>query len=163
MARMAQPELPALRVPQVPKVRRVAKVRRVPRDRPVSSSAAVRAGQQANKDFAVQYAGPFEFGVSTTEANVQATFPLTGTIDRFEIVLESNPGGSGKSWTSTLRVGGTDTLLTCTVANTATRCQNLTHSASMTAGQAISVKLQPVPVSSPNVTVVHWRARFTAS
>jgi len=93
--------------------------------------------------------GPFECGFSTTECDVQAVFPISSTEDRFDVFVETSPG-SGNSWTLTFRVAGADTAFTCTISGSATQCQDLTHSGSISAGNAISVKLvsSGVPTST---------------
>ena len=107
-----------------------------------------------------QFLGPFEFGVSTTEANVQALFPVAGTVDRFEVFAEASPGGSA-SWTVTFRAANADSTLTCTISGSNTRCQDLTHTQTISAGDAIAVKAVPSGFLITGATPIHWRARFT--
>ena len=107
-----------------------------------------------------QFLGPFEFGVSTTEANVQTLFPVAGTVDRFEVFAEASPGGAA-SWTVTFRAANADSTLTCTISGSNTRCQDLTHTQTISAGDAIAVKAVPSGFLITGATPIHWRARFT--
>ena len=106
-----------------------------------------------------EFMGLFEFGVSTTESDVDSVFPLGGTILGFEGFAEISPGG-GNSWTLTLRVAGTDTL-SCTISQPATRCEDTTAptSTSIAAGNLVSVRIDGM--SNPDDARMHWRARVT--
>jgi len=102
--------------------------------------------------------GPFELGSSATESDVQASFPVTGTITDFHAFVEAATGNVSKIWTLTLRVNGTATALTCSISGTATRC-SAAGPAAITAGDLLSVQISPA--GGPGGKPIHWRAKVT--
>ena len=76
---------------------------------------------------------------SSSESNMTiAMFPRNATCINLRAAVVTAPG-TGTSWTITLRAGAagalSNTALTCTIADTATTCSDVTHSATPTAGQ----------------------------
>lgn len=88
---------------------------------------------------------------STVEAQDQGFWPVGGTFDFMYVNVSAAPGGAGKSWVFTLRINGSNTILTCTVSNAATGCSDLTHAATITAGQTIDISA--VPTGGPAIAV----------
>lgn len=73
-----------------------------------------------------------------TEAQVRSYAPYTGTIRNLQVRINAAPGG-GHNVVITLRQGVgagalTDTTLTCTIADPALLCSDLTHSVAVTQG-----------------------------
>ena len=77
-------------------------------------------------------------GTNGTETNVQALCPISGTF-RNLYVLTSAPA-SGQTVTATWRVANTNTSLTCTITGTGTTCNDTSHTATCTAGQAYDLQ-----------------------
>ena len=102
--------------------------------------------------------GPFDLGSSTTESDVSAQFPISGTLSRLEVFAQASPGG-GNSWVLTLRVNGVNSSVTCTITGTATRCSDLANSVAITANQTLSVEVSPT--SNPSAKPLQWRALVT--
>jgi hypothetical protein len=94
-----------------------------------------------------------EMGVSTVESDVSTVASFTGTISNFQVYEEA----SNFNGTFTVRVNGVDTAITCTVS-AAQRCSDTSHTASITAGQSISIHCTGVP---SNAKPTHWRADIT--
>jgi hypothetical protein len=77
---------------------------------------------------------------STTEGIAQGISPLSGTLSKLYVSVTTAPG-VGNTITATLRVNGSDTAVTCTISGTSTTASDLTHTAAITAGQPVSVKM----------------------
>lgn len=76
---------------------------------------------------------------SATENLIYWTAPRSGTFRNLYINVTNSPG-AGQSYVFTLRVNGADTSVTCTISNSATSCNDTTHTAAITAGQTYSIK-----------------------
>ena len=118
------------------------------------------SSDEASRSTAVQFMGPFEFGISPLEDDVAVDVSFAGLIDAFEVYALKNPG-NGRSWIVTLRIAGYDTL-TCTISGSQNRCRELTQAVQINVGDTLSVKVEPYPVGLPNATRLAWRARVTA-
>ena len=69
------------------------------------------------------------------ESTVNKYVAISGTFKNFGCVAATAPG-SGQSVTCTLRVNGSSASVTCTISNSATSCTDVTHTATISAGQA---------------------------
>lgn len=76
---------------------------------------------------------------STTEAVGFAICPKVTKLQN--LFAQHTAPASGQTVTSTLRVAGADTAVTCTSTGPATSCNDVTHSAYCTAGQTYSLKV----------------------
>ncbi len=63
-------------------------------------------------------------------------FPIGGTLSNVNFSVSAAPG-AGKSWTVTIQDNGSNTLLTCTISNPATSCSDVSHSATIAAGDLL--------------------------
>jgi hypothetical protein len=79
-------------------------------------------------------------GISVTENAVNCLEPLAGTFKNLYASVNPPPGGA-QTDTFRLRVNGADTSVTCTISASATTCNDTTHTATITAGQAWSIKV----------------------
>jgi hypothetical protein len=86
------------------------------------------------------FMGMFTSGSSTTEAQVQQSMPIAGTLKNFTIRLDAALAG-GTSIAYTVRKNGVATALTCTIttASAALSCSDVTHTAAFVAGDLISI------------------------
>lgn len=108
------------------------------------------------------YMGVGEYGPSIAEGDVQLAWPLTGTIDQFQIFSSTAPGSSpttGICWTLWLRIDGNDTALKVQACGKSQRASDWKHTAHIKAGQKVSVRIASVNGMQP--AQLHWRARFT--
>lgn len=94
------------------------------------------------------------WGTSLTEADVIEGLP-PGTLSKLACVVDQQPNPG--TWTLTVRVGAADTSLTCTIGTTATRCSDLTHTASVSSDPRVSIGV--VPASSPTATLAQLSCR----
>lgn len=95
---------------------------------------------------------------STTEANVQVRAPGAAPLSNLYVQLATAPG-TGNSVAFTLRDNATNTALTCTISNTATACNDTTHSVSVLQGDLLTISAVPTGTVSvtPNVlTSLSW-------
>jgi hypothetical protein len=97
-----------------------------------------------------EFIGVGELGVSATESDLSAVFPVGATIDRLYVYTEGNTTG-----TYTIMIDGSASTVTCTTSNTQI-CTDTTHSAAISAGQTISLRV----TNSHTDLMTHWRARY---
>lgn len=76
---------------------------------------------------------------SATEANVYVKASGAMSASGLQVNIDSAPGG-GNSIAFTLRVAGSDSTLTCTIADPATSCQDITHTVSIAQNNLLSIK-----------------------
>lgn len=114
---------------------------------------------------AAQYLPPgyISTAPTATEGDVPTVCSTGGTIDSLRVKLSGAPGtgGSGKSYTFTLRKNGVDTALTCTITDTATTGSDTTHSVSFSAGDIITLGI--TPASTPTSQAGSIVMKFTGS
>lgn len=79
---------------------------------------------------------------TTTESDRRQVMPLDGTFKNFYVRVNTAPS-SGRSYVFTLVKNGSDTAITCTIADTATACEDITHTFTVVAGDTISLKATP--------------------
>jgi len=105
---------------------------------------------------AITYVGMGES--AATENKVSIPSPFSGTVSGFRIRTNVGPdsGGGTQSYTFTLRVAGSSTSLTCTIAEAATACNNLVNSAAINAGDPVSVQVQESGAGTPTAVSVTW-------
>lgn len=77
---------------------------------------------------------------NATEGVAQAIAPKAGTFRNLYIAT-GTIGGSAQTVTATLRIAGSGTTITCQVLTAATTCNDITHSAAITAGQSYSLQV----------------------
>src|SRR5262249_13351880 len=80
------------------------------------------------------------------------------TISKFYIRLSGNPS-NGRSYAFTVRINGADTTVTCSVADAATSCSDLTHSVAVSAGDLIAI--HAVGTANPTARTMVWSAVFS--
>lgn len=76
------------------------------------------------------------------EANVNQVIPTAGEFSNLLINFDGSPG-AGKSYTATLYINGSPSALTIAVSDSATQGEDLTHSASVSPGDLVSVCVTP--------------------
>lgn len=96
-----------------------------------------------------------------TEANRRGPIAIAGTIKNLRIAVAVAPG-AGTSFTITVYVNGSPSAVTCSVADANTTCSDLTHTASITANDLVSI--ESVPVGSPGaLTQLYGTYIFTST
>ena len=82
----------------------------------------------------------FQVGISNpSEGLVESICPISGTFKN--LYVASTAPAAGQTLTSTFRVNGSDTALTCTITGgVSTACNDTTHTAACAAGQTYSLK-----------------------
>jgi hypothetical protein len=75
---------------------------------------------------------------SSSTLSYGSPIPFSGTISRLFVSCETAP--SGGTFVLTIQVNGTDSALTCTVADGATTGSDITHSVSVSAGDILRFK-----------------------
>ena len=93
-----------------------------------------------------------------TEANVQVKAPAAGTISNLQVWLSANTAGA-TSIVFTLRDGGADQAVTCTVGAAANTCQDLTHSFAVAQNDLLNVKA--VSTGAPGTLVLQYAIQFS--
>jgi hypothetical protein len=76
----------------------------------------------------------------TTESPVSLPVPVGGTISKFYFRCTTAACGNTSATTVFLRVAGTNTTISCTVPPSGSGCSDLTNTAAVTAGQAITIQ-----------------------
>ena len=76
---------------------------------------------------------------NATETNVQELAPCTGTMINLYVKIAAAANANTPVFTVSDNAAGT--TLTCTIANTATTCNDTTHAPTVTAGDAITLKV----------------------
>jgi hypothetical protein len=95
-------------------------------------------GNSGNNNASNCYMGLNSGQCTTTEIEVQLPIPRGGTISNF--YFESfRLGNTGV--TVTLRIDGANTSITCTTSGPAQSCNDLAHTATITAGQALTISV----------------------
>lgn len=89
-------------------------------------------------------------------------FPDDGTVDHF--YAQSNAPGAGTSYAYTVVKNGSGTTATCSIADTATSCNDTTHSFSVTGASGSTkgddVLFQGAPTSTPASATAAFGARY---
>jgi hypothetical protein len=75
----------------------------------------------------------------TGSGNCPANIPYAGTLKNMITTVSAAPG-SGNSITVTLQINGSSVNETCTISNTATSCQDTTHTDSVSVGGLVQVQ-----------------------
>lgn len=88
-------------------------------------------------------------GWDSAESDQEILIPITATAQKMRSYVTGAPGGSGQ-YNFTLRVEGSDTSLVTNITGAGTTGSDTTHTASITAGNLIS--LSSGPVASPGFT-----------
>lgn len=91
----------------------------------------------------------------TTEANVSVKSPAAMTITNLQVSLSADPG-AGQTLAVTLRKGGSDQTLTCTITGgSGATCQDVTHSVNLALNDVIDWKVVTTGtyVATPTVTI----------
>jgi hypothetical protein len=102
----------------------------------------------------VNYVAAGSYGLSSTEANVAAPFPVAGTIGGLQIRLAGGSPGTGNNYVfNVMKNGLAVSGFTCTIADSATTCTD-TDTLSMAAGDTLS--LRTTPTSNPTQRAVTW-------
>ena len=97
--------------------------------------------------------------VSATETDAQFMAPRAGTIANLFCTLNGTPG-AGKQYAFTVREDASDTILTCTVADTNTSASDTSNSFVVAAGALISLK--SVPTGTPTARRVAWSVTYAS-
>jgi len=94
------------------------------------------------------YANPAQsLAFSGTASISTAPWAADGTLSNLIVSLGTAPG-SGKSWTFTIVINGSDTAITVTISDAATTARDTTHTASIAPGDTIALK--SVPSGTPS-------------
>lgn len=79
--------------------------------------------------------------VGTSEGAVDGyPLPAACSIRNLRVLLGAAPGGS-TSWVITVRINGSDSAVTCSIAGTATTCSDTTHAAAASAGDVVTIAI----------------------
>jgi hypothetical protein len=109
---------------------------------------------------ATQYAAPTSNDNNSwtgSENQRSAVVPHAMTIDQLRVILTTAPGGV-TSYAFTVMVNGVASAITCTITGAALTIQDLGHTASLNAGDLIS--LRSVPSGTPASTgIIYWTIR----
>ncbi len=89
---------------------------------------------------------------SATEYLVRTPIPTAGTFKKMYVWLSADPGTSPDAFTYTLRVGGVDKALTCTVVADDTTGNDTEHTVAVSAGDLVDTCI--TPTSTPTVNHV---------
>ncbi len=104
--------------------------------------------------------GTFFGGVDSTvvHANVRQVLAVGGTASNLQIKISQAPG-SGNQWKLTLCKNGSATGVTCTISgSSATACSDASHTASFSAGDTISMEIDPS--SEPIGAAMSWSVQY---
>src|SRR5262252_8311758 len=100
---------------------------------------AFSTGATASTTSSTQFIG--QGSINTTENNYYVVAPHVTRIEQLYVNVVTAPG-VGHTFTFTLRLGGNDTALTCTISDNATACNDLVHeNTNVTSGVVIGVKM----------------------
>ena len=100
---------------------------------------------------------------TATELNGTQPWPTAGTLSNLVIRLDTAPA-AGKSWAFTVRINGSDTLLACTIADTALTNRDITHSVSIAAGDRVTVRAVPTGTPTlPGIGGTRLSVEFTST
>lgn len=102
------------------------------------SSALTTAGAARTQPFATN--GANSTWASSLTASQQQPLPHAITLDRLRVNVLTAPG-AGNNIVFTVLKNGSATGLTCTISDTATSAQDLTHSVSFAAGDSITIQM----------------------
>lgn len=83
---------------------------------------------------------------NNTETATRNVIPIAGVGKTLYVELATAPG-AGASWAFTLVLNGSDTTSTCTIADSATTCNDVTHTFNIAANDKVSFK--SVPTNTP--------------
>jgi len=97
-------------------------------------------------------------GARAAETDTRIPMSLAGTFDLLYAEVATAPG-VGKSWAITMRTNGSDSTITCTISDTNTKCNDVTHSSSTIRGDQIVWKV--VPSGTPTASTISIGMRFT--
>src|SRR5205809_871138 len=98
---------------------------------------------------------------NTSEALVQQEMTVAGTLSNLRIRLSATAGGTGASYTFTVRKNATSTSVTCTITDGASTCSDATNSVTFAAGDLISIQAVPSTTVVPTDNLdVRWTARY---
>ena len=130
---------------------------------PQGPSATIIGGGTGSANLsggAVRFVPTFHSDVQATEGMLDQAMPIGGILSDLYVRLEGSPGGS-TSYTFTIRKGGLDTGLTCTISGSATSCSDTdpAHAVTFSAGDLISVRAVP-SAANPTARSMRWTAKF---
>jgi hypothetical protein len=96
--------------------------------------------------------------ISATEAVTQIIIPYAATLKNLYIGLNSGSPGAGTSWAFSIRVNAATpgTLLTCTVADAATACNDTNGANAMNVAAGDLVAVRSVPSNTPTARGMRW-------
>lgn len=97
-------------------------------------------------------------GVRTTRTDTAIPMSLAGTFDLLYAEVAAAPG-AGKSWAITFNTNGTGSALTCTISDTNTKCNDVTHSSATIRGDQVVVSV--TPSGTPTASTLSIGMRFT--
>jgi hypothetical protein len=99
---------------------------------------------------------------ATAEASVQEPVAYAGTISGLRIRLSAGAGGTGTSYTFTVRKNGVNTDLTCTIVASASTCTSAA-SVPFAAGELFSIAAVPSASQPTDNLDVVWYAKYAIS
>ena len=93
----------------------------------------------------------------------RSILPSSGTVTNLVVLLTVAPqnGAGAQSFTYTLFADGLTTGLTCAISEDATSCTDTSNTATVSAGQTLSV--QSVPANTPTVAIPTWSMVFNST
>src|SRR3990167_8213085 len=97
---------------------------------------------------------------ATTDGTGKCTVTTDGTVKNLRILLDVSPG-SGTSYTFTVRKNGSNASLACSIADTATSCQDSTNSFSVSGGDLLTIESSPS--GTPASVLVKWTTVFDST
>lgn len=94
----------------------------------------------------------------TTEANMNAPFPIAGTMEAFYVTLQTDPGTAPNAFDFTILLAGSATALSVNYGSGETGVKSDTGSVAFTAGQAVSV--QSTATDTPTSSNVFYSTKI---
>lgn len=92
---------------------------------------------------------------SSVEVNRINPWPRAGTLRNLFVTITAQPGAS-KQYAFTVRINAAGSALTCTIANTATTCQDTTHIIAIAAEDRVA--FESAPTGTPATVSAQWSA-----
>jgi len=107
--------------------------------------------------------GPAPTAGNNTSGRNDGLASSAGTIKNLRVRVNTAPGlaASGKSWTFTVRLNEADSIVTCTISETATSCSDTTNTVAIAAGDRLDMSVNPA--ATPTTTDGGWSVTFDST
>jgi len=98
-----------------------------------------------------------DHSLNATETAHGVCIGFDGKLKNLKVALSGAPG-AGKNYVFMIRKGGASTTLTCSIADTDTEGEDVTHEVSISAKDLVCIMI--VPSGTPAVVYGYWSAEF---